>query len=84
MTGPNGQAADRDLAVQTRDASRRLRALGTLCYDLADELLSTGPRPGSAQRLYDLACDARDLSGTLVMLEHRRDNQNDEPKGQQR
>ena len=83
MTGPNGQAAHAALVAQWRDATRRLRAAATA----ANDLLMRSCRPGRGRawpRRSMTWGDARDLSGTLVRLEHRRDNQNDEPKGQER
>lgn len=70
MTGPNGQAAHAALVAQWRDATRRLRAAATAANDAADAVLSTGPRPGMAQAVYDCAADLRDLShsGTRFRL----------------
>jgi hypothetical protein len=79
VTGPNGQASDRDLAVQWRAVSARLRAAGTSCYDAADAVLTTGPRPGLAESVYDAGSDlmalAGDLARVLALTERQRDNE---------
>ncbi len=77
MTGSdaNGQADPGDVIAQCRDASRRLYAAATLAHDAADAILTTGPRPGMAQQVYDAACDLRDLARELALIERQRDNE---------
>lgn len=79
MTGSNGQASDRDLVAQWRDASARLYAAGTAAYDAANDILTTGPRPGMAEAVYDAASDlmtlAGDLARVLALTERQRDNE---------
>jgi hypothetical protein len=79
VTGSNGQASDRDLVAQWRDASRRLYAAGTAAYDAANDILSAGPRPGMAEAVYDAASDlmtlAGDLARILALTERQRDNE---------
>jgi hypothetical protein len=75
VIGSNGQAPRDDLVAQWRDASARLRAAGTAAYDAADAILTTGPRPGTAQAVYDVADDLRRLSRTLALIERQGDNE---------
>ena len=81
MTGSdaNGQASDRDLIAQWRDASRRLYAAATLAHDAANDILTAGPRPGMAEAVYDVAADlmtlAGDLARVLALTERQRDNE---------
>ena len=79
MTGPNGQASDRDLIAQWRDASRRLRAAATAANDAANDILTACPRPGMAEAVYDAASDlmtlAGDLARVLALTERQRDNE---------
>lgn len=73
--GPNGQPGRAELIAAWRDASARLYAAGTAAYDIASEVLTTGPRPGHAERVYDAAVDLRDLARTLSLIERMpRDN----------
>jgi len=74
VTGPNGQAGHRVLVEQWRDASRRLRVAATVANDIAEEVLSTGPRPGHAQAVYDVADDLRRLSTELALIERQQEN----------
>jgi len=75
MTGPNGQAGDRDLIVQRRDTSRRMREAGTLLYDTADRLSTTGPYPGLAQLILDASLDLANLARSVALLERQADNE---------
>ncbi|MGO8959999.1 MAG: hypothetical protein ACLQFR_21915 [Streptosporangiaceae bacterium] len=85
MTGPNGQAADRDIALACRAASRQLYAAATAAHDLADSLLHHGPWPTMAAEINDLAVDLRDLARQVAILtrQRERDNQNNERKDDQ-
>jgi hypothetical protein len=61
-----------------RAASARLRYIGTDCYDIADDLLGTGPRPGQAEQLEQAAADLAAVARELSKLE--REQSRIEPK----
>ena len=73
---PNGQAADRDIAVQCRAASRQLYAAATATHDLADSLLHHGPWPTMAAEIGDLATDLKDLARQVAILTRQRERDN--------
>lgn len=74
MTGDpdaNGQLGDRALILQRRDTSRRMREAGTLLYDTADRISTTGAWPGLAQMIYDAALDLENLARSVALLERQ-------------
>ena len=75
MTGPNGQASDHDLILQRRDTSRRMREAGTLLYDTADRISTTGPWPGLALLIADASRDLENLAYAVALLERQADNE---------
>ena len=77
-TDANGQPGDRDLILQRRDTSRRMREAGTLLYDIADRISTTGAWPGLAGLILDASRDLENLARSVALLERQGDN---EPTG---
>ena len=78
---PNGQPGRAELVARWRSASAQLYAAGTACFDAANDILSTGVRPGMAQLVYDHATTLRDLSRELSFIERiPRDNRTADEK----
>ena len=68
---PNGQPSDRDLIAQRRDTSRRMREAGTLLYDTADRISTTGAWPGLSLLILDASRDLENLAYSVALLERQ-------------